>query len=205
MRRTAVPGTVTNPAEGTLPRRRTAWERATSLVGHRWPTWLALALAAVTVPDVGDGSELALVLVLAACAYLFMAVTDRVRCTWPVLVGFVVTVVVLKLLDIDPRPVFVVVTAALAVVGLIGGQLRGAGLRRLQAPAALGFVALGLISAPTHSSIGPYLLAAGLLGHAAWDAVHWRANRIVTRSFSEWCGVLDLTLGLGILVLATMS
>jgi hypothetical protein len=35
-----------------------------------------------------------------------------------------------------------------------------------------------------------YLVAVGLLGHAAWDAIHWRRNTIVTRSFAEWCGVL---------------
>ncbi|WP_371784497.1 hypothetical protein [Streptosporangium subroseum] len=45
-------------------------------------------------------------------------------------------------------------------------------------------------------------MAAGLLGHAAWDAAHWRADRVVTRPFAEWCGVLDLLLGLAVLFLA---
>jgi hypothetical protein len=31
---------------------------------------------------------------------------------------------------------------------------------------------------------------------------HWRANAVVTRSFSEWCGLFDLGLGVAILVLA---
>jgi hypothetical protein len=50
------------------------------------------------------------------------------------------------------------------------------------------------------AAVGGYLVAAGLLGHATWDAVHWRANRIVSRSFAEWCGVLDLVIGVGLLV-----
>lgn len=51
------------------------------------------------------------------------------------------------------------------------------------------------------TEVGRYLVAAGLLGHAAWDAVHWHADKIVARSFAEWCAVLDIALGLGILLL----
>jgi len=43
---------------------------------------------------------------------------------------------------------------------------------------------------------------AGLLGHAARDVAHWRADTIVARSFAEWCAVRDVALGMGILVLA---
>ena len=38
-------------------------------------------------------------------------------------------------------------------------------------------------------------------GQVVWDAYDWWADRIVVRSFAEWCGVLDLTLGVGILLL----
>lgn len=47
-----------------------------------------------------------------------------------------------------------------------------------------------------------YVLAAGWLGHAAWDVVHFRANRIVPRWWSLWCGVLDVLLA-AVLVAAT--
>lgn len=203
MTRTApVPSTVNDPVGATGTTRPAAWRRVTSAVGRRWPTWLALALAANIVGDVGDGLEYALVLVMAAAGYVFIAVADRPRATWPVLFALVAAVVVLRLRHIDPWPALTVVAVALVAVGLIGGQLRRPGLYALQSPAALAFLALGLAALSVPADIGRYFVAAGLLGHAAWDAIHWRANKIVTRSFSEWCGVLDLVLGLGILLLA---
>jgi hypothetical protein len=51
--------------------------------------------------------------------------------------------------------------------------------------------------------LGAYLVAAGLLGHAAWDVDHYRANRVVVRSMAEFCLVLDTALAAAI-VLVTM-
>jgi hypothetical protein len=50
-------------------------------------------------------------------------------------------------------------------------------------------------------SFGAYLVAAGLLGHAAWDADHYRANRVVVRSMAEFCLVLDTALAVAIVAL----
>jgi hypothetical protein len=171
-----------------------------STLTRRWPTWLALAWAAVSLADLADGLEYAFVLLVAATGYLFIAVVDRSRLTWPVLFGLIAVVVVLRSLDVDQWPALTVTAFALMAAGLITGQLRRPGLYLLQSPAAVGFIALGMAALAVPAAIGSYLVAAGLLGHAAWDAVHWRANSIVTRSFAEWCGVLDATLGVGILV-----
>ncbi len=171
-----------------------------STLTRRWPTWLALAWATVSLADLADGLEYAFVLLVAATGYLFIAVVDRSRLTWPVLFGLIAVVVVLRSLDVDQWPALTVTAFALMAAGLITGQLRRPGLYLLQSPAAVGFIALGMAALAVPAAIGSYLVAAGLLGHAAWDAVHWRANSIVTRSFAEWCGVLDATLGVGILV-----
>jgi hypothetical protein len=32
-----------------------------------------------------------------------------------------------------------------------------------------------------------------------WDLYHWRADKGVSRSFAEWCGVLDLLGAIAIL------
>jgi hypothetical protein len=42
------------------------------------------------------------------------------------------------------------------------------------------------------------LVAAGLLGHAAWDAYHHRTDRVVVRSLAEFCLVLDTALAVAI-------
>jgi hypothetical protein len=44
--------------------------------------------------------------------------------------------------------------------------------------------------------------AFALLGHAAWDAHHYLRDRVVARSYAEFCGVLDLLVGAAILVMA---
>jgi hypothetical protein len=43
-------------------------------------------------------------------------------------------------------------------------------------------------------------LAVGWLGHAAWDVVHFRANRVVPRWWSEWCVALDVLLAVVLLL-----
>ena len=172
----------------------------TAAIAHRWPTWLALAWAAISLADLGDGLDYAFVLLVAATGYLFIAVVDRSRLTWPVLFGLIAVVVVLRLLEVDEWSALAVTAFALICAGLLTGQLRRPGLYRAQVPAAIAFIAAGMAALALPAAIGAYVVAAGLVGHAAWDAVHWRAGRIVSRSFAEWCGVLDLTLGLGILV-----
>ncbi|MCW6005111.1 hypothetical protein K1W54_11040 [Micromonospora sp. CPCC 205371] len=171
-----------------------------SAVGRRWPTWAALAWAAISLADVSDGLEYVVLFVLPATGYLFLAVVDRSRITWAVVFAALTAVVVLRLLDIDPWPALALVVIALAGAGLISGQLRRPGLYAWQSPGALAFMAFGLVVLSVPTTVGGYLVAVGLLGHAAWDAIHWRANAIVARSFAEWCGVLDLVLGLGLLV-----
>jgi hypothetical protein len=179
---------------------RPGWLRAASALGRRWSTWLALACAAISLSDVSDGLEFAILFILPATGYLFLAVVDRPRITWVVAAGAMATVVVLRALNLDPWPTLAVVAVVLAAVGLIGGQLRRAGLYAWQSPGALAFMAFGLVALSVPATAGGYLMVVALLGHAAWDAIHWRHNMVVTRSFAEWCGVFDLVLGLGLLV-----
>ena len=47
--------------------------------------------------------------------------------------------------------------------------------------------------------MGGYLVALALIGHAGWDAYHYLRNRVVGRSYAEWCAVVDLLLGAAIL------
>jgi hypothetical protein len=65
----------------------------------------------------------------------------------------------------------------------------------------LAFSAIALVAFYAQLDWAGYLLAAALLGHATWDAVHWWRNRVVPRSYAEFCAVVDLLLGVGILVM----
>jgi hypothetical protein len=56
----------------------------------------------------------------------------------------------------------------------------------------LGFGALALIGLAVDPELGRYLVAAGWLLHGLWDFVHLHMNKVVARSYAEWCGVIDI-------------
>lgn len=171
-------------------------------LGHRWPTLLALGFAAINLTDLENGQTLAFILLFASVGYLVIAVIDRPSATWGVLLLMLAFVVLLRVLGVNEYAVLIGASVLLGLVGLIGGQLRRPGLYAVQPLGVLIFGGLAVVALNVSSDLGLYLVAAGLIGHAAWDVVHWRANKIVTRSLAEWCGVLDFTLGVGILILA---
>jgi hypothetical protein len=45
----------------------------------------------------------------------------------------------------------------------------------------------------------------GFLAHGAWDAYHYRMNKVVHRTYAEFCGVVDLVTGTALLVVAATS
>jgi hypothetical protein len=168
---------------------------------HRWPTALGIGVAALMLSDIDDGREFAIVLLIAAVGYLLIAVLERPRATWLLLAGLLLVVVGLRLLDISPEPVLAVVAVAAIVFGLIRGPLRRPWLPALQAPATLLFGTVAFIAVAAGSQVGSALVAVGLLAHAVWDVIHFRARAIVAPSLAEWCAVLDTLIAVGILVL----
>jgi hypothetical protein len=87
---------------------------------------------------------------------------------------------------------------------LVHRLLRGAGRPGyglpLQAVALAGFGGVPGAALLVNPELGAYLVAAGLLGHAAWDLYHHRTNRVVVRSLAEFCLVLDTALAVAIVV-----
>jgi stage V sporulation protein SpoVS len=92
--------------------------------------------------------------------------------------------------------------AAFLVLGAVRGQLREPGGLTLQAAGMFAFGAIALAALYVAPEAGVYLVALALFGHAAWDTFHYLKDRVVTRPYAEFCGVLDLVLSVVILVLA---
>jgi hypothetical protein len=170
----------------------------------RWPAAFGIAAAAFSLAeyrDGGDPGEAILILAVAAAGYVFMALIDRPALTWPALVATSAVVVLLRLADVEPAFVFAVAALVLAAAGLISGRLERGRLHLLQAPvaAAAGLIALVALGVP--DAAAAMVAAAGLAGHAAWDAYNHRTGRVVSRSFAEWCGALDAVLAVGLVAL----
>lgn len=176
------------------------------LLIHRWPTLLGVGVATLTFlgEEVSAGfvSAVSAVVILMAGIYLGAAVLERRRAAWVFFLGGFVLLAAVRLLDggVNLPLVFGVGAVILLVLGLARGRL-GPGHARLQVAGMLGFGVLGLLAPGVDPALGGYLLAAALLGHAAWDTAHFWRNRVVTRSYAEFCGVLDLVLGVAIIVM----
>jgi hypothetical protein len=170
-------------------------------IKHRWPTWLAIALAALTVGG-STVQSLADVLPMLAWAYLAAAVLQRRQATWVVAVVAVAALVALRLQDwVDPVVAWLVAALALVLWGAVRGQLRRRGALVVETAGMVGFTAIALAAVSVDQDLGRYIVAAGWFGHAAWDFAHFRADKVVSRSFAEWCAVFDVLRAVGILVL----
>jgi hypothetical protein len=177
------------------------------LLKHRWPSALGIAVAALAAfdlqVDAGFVSSFSALVVLMALVYLGAAALSRRRAAWVVFLAGFAVLVVLPLPDSGIEPSLVLLVAALAflVLGAARGLLRRPG-GLLQAAGMLGFGTIALTALYADLQLGGYLVAAGLIGHGVWDAYHYLRNRVVARSYAEFCAVLDLLVGTAILVMA---
>jgi cytochrome b561 len=178
---------------------------------RRWPSLAAIVLTGLTAFGLSDGSELAPIVAASGLVYLGAAALRKPAMAWPLFFGTFVILTVAKVLLVAKlsaaadAPTWVLL--GLAVLFLIYGLLRGAarppdGLP-LQAIAMAAFGAIAAIAVLVNHSVGAYLVAAGLFGHAAWDVYHHRINKVVVRSMAEFCFVLDTLLAV-IIVIVTV-
>ena len=64
------------------------------------------------------------------------------------------------------------------------------------------FGAITVLVVATDSTTAIALAGAGWLCHGAWDAYHFRVNKVVNRPWSEYCGLIDLAVGTSLLIAA---
>jgi hypothetical protein len=169
-----------------------------------WPTLAGVAFAAFLVLSGPAGSESAAVLAASGFVYLGAAALRRPSVAWPLLfVTFVVITLSRRdLVPFDATWPLLGLAAAVFAYGAWRGALRpfdGLPLQAIAMAVVGGGAAVAVI---VDGTAGALLVAAGLLGHAAWDVYHHRVNKVVVRSMAEFCGVLDTALAIAILVVA---
>ncbi|AZM50302.1 hypothetical protein DMB38_35005 [Streptomyces sp. WAC 06738] len=171
---------------------------------RRWPTALALALTVPGLFSGGDGDPDGAVdafgeaLPLLPLLYLIVAQAGRPRWTWPVLGAGVAVMVVLRTTGlVAPSTVLVAVAAGLLLWGAVRGTPHGGAVFGLQSAGAVLFCGLAVAGLAVDPDLGRYLVAAGWFFHGVWDFVHLRMrglDGIVSRTFAEWCGVVDVVI-----------
>lgn len=174
---------------------RRSWPR---WLKARWPTAAALAIAALTFggSNSAEGLEaLSQAALLLPLEYLVIAKLRRREASWPVIVALILPFVALREQDlVDPALVLSVLALAVLVWGALDGQLRRPDPFRVQALGTLGFGALALGGLVLDPDLGRYVVAAAWFLHGAWDVVHIKLDKVVARSYAEWCAVVDLVI-----------
>ena len=175
--------------------------RWTDVLMHRWPTAsLGIAVAALAAFDLQDGLGFAALIVLMALVYLGAAALDRRWSAWAVLLaGIPITFFIPSTSEVVPSVVLLVATLVFLVLGVARGQRQRPGSLPLQTVGMLAFGSTALLALYVDPDLGGKLVAIAILGHAAWDAYHLLRNRVVPRSYAEFCAVVDLLLGAAIL------
>jgi hypothetical protein len=175
--------------------------RWTGVLMHRWPTALGIAVAALAAFDLQDGLEFAALTVLMALIYLGAAALDRRWSAWVVLLaGLPLAIFIPSISGIHPSVVLLVAAPVFLVLGVARGQWQRPGGLPLQTAGMLAFGSTVLVALfYVYPDLGGKLVGIAILGHAAWDAYHYLRNRVVPRSYAEFCAVVDLLLGAAIL------
>ncbi|SDM38505.1 hypothetical protein [Allokutzneria albata] len=93
-----------------------------------------------------------------------------------------------------------VLALAYLVFGAARGELGQPGVLTTQLLGLLGFGVLAAVALVVEPEIGRYVVAAGWLGHAVWDALHHRAGRVVPAWYAEFCIVFDVLVAASILL-----
>jgi hypothetical protein len=180
------------------PHARGRW---TGALMHRWPTALGIAVAALAAFDAQDGLEFAELTVLMALVYLGAAALDRRWAAWVVLLaGLPLAFFISSISGIDPSVVLLVAAPVFLVLGVARGQWQRPDGLPLQIAGMLAFGSTALVALYyVYPDLGGKLVGIAILGHAAWDAYHYLRDRVVARSYAEFCAIVDLLLGAAIL------
>jgi hypothetical protein len=175
---------------------------AVNTLTERWPTWAGIGISAWVGLNLSDGTELAAVLPAMAIIYLGATALRRPSAAWPLAATALLVIAVTDTFWVEGDATWVLLILAVPLLAYgIWSEVQSAtdGVWP-QAIAMVGFGAAAAIALGVSEDAGAYLVAAGFLGHAAWDAYHHWANEAVVRSYAEACCVADTLIAIAIVI-----
>jgi hypothetical protein len=169
-----------------------------------WPTVAGIGLAGFIALDTLSGRELAPILAASGLVYLGAAGLRKPSAAWPLFLGTFVVITIDRIgrAPFDATWIFLGLAALFVGYGVLHGAARPIDGLPLQAIGMVGFGAVAGTGLIVSGDAGAYLIAAGLLAHAAWDVYHHWVNKVVVRSMAEFCCVLDILLAAALVVVA---
>lgn len=170
-----------------------------------WPAALGVLVAAGTAYELTDGRDVAAVVAASGLVYLAAAATRRRWVAWAAFGVTFALITIDKFTGFGAVPWVLALAVAVLAVGLVGRRTSPWWSLPLQTGAMLVLGATALLAISSDAALGGLLVAAALLGHAAWDIHHHRSGRVVDHSFAEFCAVLDILVAILVAVVAISS
>lgn len=178
----------------------------------RWPTALAIVTVSFAIglmALVDDEAELfgPSVAVMAGI-YLLAYVVGR---PWTAWLAFAVMSAVMSVLQVlhgldvrwaDPFVGIVVVVVLLWLLAVARRRFTDRDTFPLQTAGMVVFAAVTLVCAAVAPRLGAAVAGLGFLAHGLWDAYHFKVDKVVHRSWSEYCAVIDIPTGIALVVVA---
>lgn len=170
-----------------LPRRAAGawWQIA-------WPIALAVLVAAATTYGLTDGRDVAPVVAASGLVYLAAAATQRRWAAWVAFGIAFALIAVDKFAGLDAMPWLLMLAGVLVVVGPGSLRTHPWWALPLQSAAMVVLGGAAVLALQLDPTVGGLLVAAALLGHAAWDIHHHRTGRVVDHALARFCAVLDV-------------
>jgi hypothetical protein len=148
-----------------------------------------------------DVASLRELMLLLALVYAVTAAIGRREVTWAVLgMLFVMFLGVTSQDRVDSDAILLAVAAGAIGLGLLRSRDRTSLLG--QGAGVVLFGGAVLLAAESAPDAAVFVVAGGYFAHGAWDVVHWWRQQVVSRTYAEWCGVLDVLVG-AMLVITT--
>lgn len=189
----------------------TALPHQTRLV-DRWPTALALVViaGAVTVISFVDREANLFGPAIATMAgiYLVAYAIGRPWTAWLAFIGLSAVVSLFHVLqrmgtwDVDPAVAMTILLVPLWSWAVARRRYTDAGTFSVQTAGMVIFGAITLLCTAVEPRLGVALAGVGILAHGAWDAYHFKANKVVDRPWSEFCCVVDVGVGAALILAA---
>lgn len=179
--------------------------RTKTWFAHSWPVAAAMVFATFVAFGSGpvDHTDVAPVVTASAFVYLGAAALQHRVAAWPM---FMVSVIVITIgfrvpgLDASWSSwAMLSIGVLLAANGLLRGALRPPWGVPLQSAALAVLAAAAITAVHVDAMWAGLLVGAALLTHTAWDFYHHRTQRVVVRSMSLFCAVLDTFLAVVVL------
>jgi hypothetical protein len=183
----------------------------TSGLTERWPSGLGLVIAGVAgtvivgldVDEVADNFAPGVATMMGV--YLAAYALGRPAAAWPAFAVLVVIAALVGDLIVDAGVAMTAILGLLWLWVLARGRARDRPWFSIETLGLVFFGGLTIAAVVADARLAGILAGVGWLTHGLWDAYHFAKDRVVVRTWSELCAVVDIPVGALLIVVSIIG